>query len=418
MKIQPHPLETSHVSVPGSKSFSHRFLMAAALSDGDCIIENCLISEDTLLTMDALRQMGVKIGVEGTRVQVKGKKGRFSACQKPVFLGNSGTSLRFVCALAALGEGLYTITGTERMQERPIQDLLDGLVKIQVPAKSVNGNGCPPVIIEGGKRIGGATELRCGKSSQYLSAMLLIAPCTQSGIEIQVTEGPVSKPYVDMTRYVMQQFGIQMEREAYEKFSVAGCQTYRHGVHTVEPDCSQAGYFWAAAAITGGDVIVKGTRLDMQQGDVGMVRLLESMGCRIMEARDGVHVVGGDLCAIEADMSDMPDMVPTIAVVSAFARGKTLIKNVSHLKIKESNRIEAVVRELNKMGIKALATDDGLMVEGGKPHGAVIDTYNDHRIAMSFAVAGLVVPGMDIRNPGCVEKSFPNFWEVFDSLKR
>ena len=416
MKIQPHSLETSHVSVPGSKSLSHRFLMAAALSDGDCIIENCLISEDTLLTMGALRQMGVKIDVEGTRVQVKGRKGRFSACQEPVFLGNSGTSLRFVCALAVLGEGLYTITGTERMQERPIQDLLDGLVKIQVPAKSVNGNGCPPVIIEGGKRIGGATELRCGKSSQYLSAMLLIAPCTQSGIEIQVTEGPVSKPYVDMTRYVMQQFGIQLEREGYETFSVTGCQIYRHGVYTVEPDCSQAGYFWAAAAITGGDVMVKGTRLNMQQGDVGMVRLLESMGCRIMEARDGVRVVGGDLCAIEADMSDMPDMVPTIAVVSAFARGKTFIKNVSHLKIKESNRIEAVVRELNKMGVNALATDDGLMVEGGRPHGAVIDTYNDHRIAMSFAVAGLVVPGMDIRNPGCVEKSFPNFWEVFEKL--
>jgi len=199
---------------------------------------------------------------------------------------------------------------------------------------------------------------------------------------------------------------------------VAGCQTYRHGVYTVEPDCSQAGYFWAAAAITGGNVMVKGTRLDMRQGDVGMVRLLESMGCRIMAEGDGVRVVGGDLCAIEADMSDMPDMVPTIAVVSAFARGRTLIKNVSHLKIKESNRIEVVVGELNKMGVNALATDDGLMVEGGKPHGAVIDTYNDHRIAMSFAVAGLVVPGMDIRNPGCVEKSFPNFWEVFNSLKQ
>lgn len=416
MKIQAHPLGTSHVSVPGSKSFSHRFLMAAALSDGDCTIENCLISEDTLLTMGALRQMGVKIHVQGTRIQVKGKNGRFSASQKPVFLGNSGTSLRFVCALAALGDGIYTITGTERMQERPIQDLLDGLAKIQVPAKSVNGNGCPPVTIEGGKRIGGATELRCGKSSQYLSAMLLIAPCTQEGIEIHVTEGPVSKPYVDMTRYVMQQFGIQVEQTEYEQFSVPGCQTYQRGVHTVEPDCSQAGYFWAAAAITAGDVLVNGTRLNMRQGDVGLVRLLESMGCRIMEERDGVRVVGGKLCAIEADMSDMPDMVPTIAVVSAFARGKTRIKNVSHLKIKESNRIEAVVTELNKMGVIALATEDGLMVEGGRPHGAVIDTHNDHRIAMSFAVAGLAVPGMDIRNPGCVEKSFPNFWEVFKGL--
>jgi 3-phosphoshikimate 1-carboxyvinyltransferase len=416
MKIEPRLPLTSHVSVPGSKSFSHRFLAAAALSDGNCIIENCLISEDTLLTMGALRQMGVSIHAEGTRIEIKGKNGRFSACQQPLFLGNSGTSLRFVCGLAALGEGSYTITGTDRMQERPIQDLLDGLVKIRVSAQSVHNNGCPPVTIQGGKKIGGVTELRCGKSSQYLSAMLLIAPCTQKGIDIQVTEGPVSRPYVDMTRDVMQQFGIRMEQTEYDKFSVPGCQTYRNGVYTVEPDCSQAGYFWAAAAVTGGDVLVKGTRLDMRQGDVGMVRLLESMGCRVVEERDGVRVTGSNLYAMEADMSDMPDMVPTIAVVAAFAEGKTLIKNVSHLKIKESNRLEAVVRELNKMDINALATDDGLVVEGGKPRGAVIDTYNDHRIAMSFAVAGLAVPGMEIRNPGCVAKSFPDFWEVLGTL--
>ena len=406
----------SRVIVPGSKSLSHRFLMAAALSDGDCIIKNCLISEDTLLSMSALRQLGVTIRVEGKQIQVKGKNGRFDACQEPVYLGNSGTSLRFVCALAALGQGQYTITGTQRMQERPVQDLLDGLEMIQVPAKSVNANGCPPVTIHSGNRMGGRAKLRCAKSSQYLSAMLLIAPCTQAGIEIQITEGPVSKPYVDLTRDVMQQFGIQVEQTGYETFSIAGGQTYAHGVCTVEPDCSQAGYFWAAAAIARGDVKVKGTYLNMRQGDVGVVRLLESMGCQVVEEEDGVRVLGTDLCAIETDMSDMPDMVPTIAVVAAFARGKTLIKNVSHLKIKESNRIEAVVRELNKMGIHALATDDGLMVEGGKPHGAVIDTYNDHRIAMSFAVAGRVVPGVEIRNPGCVEKSFPNFWEVFNSL--
>lgn len=416
MKIQPRPVGTASVSVPGSKSLSHRYLAAAALSDGDCIIENCLISEDTLLTMDGLRQMGVTMRVAGEQIQVRGKNGRFSACQQPVYLGNSGTSLRFLCALAALGEGLYTITGTQRMYERPIQDLLDGLMRIRVAAKSINGNGCPPVTIQGGRRIGGRTALRCGKSSQYLSAMLLIAPCTQAGIDIQVTEGPVSKPYVDMTRYVMQQFGIQVQQTAYETFRVPGRQTYRHGVHTVEPDCSQAGYFWAAAAVTRGNVMVKGTRLDMHQGDVGMVRLLASMGCRIEEERDGVRVLGGELRAIEADMSDMPDMVPTLAVVAAFARGKTLIKNVSHLKIKESNRIEAVVRELNKMGIRARATDDGLMVVGGKPHAAAIDTYNDHRIAMSFAVAGLAVQGVEIRNPGCVAKSFPNFWKVLGTL--
>jgi 3-phosphoshikimate 1-carboxyvinyltransferase len=416
MKIRPRSPQTASVSVPGSKSLSHRYLVAAALSEGDSIIENCLISEDTLLTIKALRQMGVTIKERGNQIQVQGKGGRFCSSTEPLYLGNSGTSLRFVCALAALGAGCYTVTGTKRMLERPIQDLLDGLGKIQVPAVSLHGNGCPPVRIQGGMTTGGVTELRCAKSSQYLSAMLLIAACTRKGIEIQVTQGPVSKPYVDMTLYVMRKFGVRVERIGYRRYLVPGRQVYKHGVHIVEPDCSQASYFWAAAAITGGDVKVEGTRLDMLQGDVAMLGLLESMGCQVSEEPDGIRVAGSQLSAIEANMSDMPDMVPTIAMVAAFAKGKTRIKNVSHLKIKESNRIEAMVTELNKMGVIALATEDGLVVEGGRPRAAVIETYNDHRIAMSFAVAGLKVPGMDIENPGCVDKSFPTFWEVLEKL--
>jgi len=416
MEIQPRTINVVDTRVPGSKSLSHRYLVAAALSQGSCVVENCLISEDTLLTIGALQQMGIQIEIKGDRIQVHGKKGRFSSCTEPIFLGNSGTSLRFVCALAVLGEGSYTITGTKRMQERPIQDLLDSLTTLQVPARSLNGNGCPPVQVQGGRTRGGKTELNCSKSSQYLSAMLLVAPCTRDGIDIHVTQGPVSKPYIDLTRHVMQQFGVQLDPVGYTRFNIAGDQAYRPGTYHVEPDCSQAGYFWAAAAITGGAVKVKDTRLDMRQGDIGIVKLLESMGCRVVEERDGVRVAGGSLSAIEVDMSDMPDMVPTMAMVAAFARGKTRMKNIAHLKIKESDRITVMVRELNRMGIDASATADEMVVEGGQPHGANIETYNDHRIAMSFAIAGLRVPGIDITNPDCVQKSFPNFWEVLNML--
>ncbi len=416
MILQPRQPKAACVKAPGSKSLSHRFLVAAALAGGESVVQNCLISEDTLLTIDALRQMGVRIVRTEGHVRVKGKNGHFVASVKPIFLGNSGTSLRLVCALAALGEDRYTLTGTERMQQRPIQDLLDGLQMINVPVTAMNGDGCPPVQIQGGKTTGGTSELRCGKSSQYLSAMLLMAPCTRDGIEIHVTEGPVSKPYVDMTLHVMRQFGIQVEQNGYQRFWVSGRQTYRPGNHPIEPDCSQAGYFWAAAAITRGDVKVLDTHPDMLQGDIRLLQLLESMGCHIQVENDGIRVAGDRLRAIEADMSDMPDMVPTLAVVAAFAEGRTCIKNISHLRIKESNRIEAVVAQLNKMGIGAVDTGSDLEVAGGNPQGALIDTYNDHRIAMSFAIAGLKVPGIDIADPGCVAKSFPDFWQVLEKL--
>jgi 3-phosphoshikimate 1-carboxyvinyltransferase len=214
----------------------------------------------------------------------------------------------------------------------------------------------------------------------------------------------------------MTRFGVPVERKGYRIFKVDKGKPYRSGSYEVEPDASQAGYFWASAAITGADIKVKDISRDSLQGDVRIVSLLESMGCRTVQEKDGIRVMGGPLSAIHADMQDIPDMVPTLAVVAAFAKGTTCIKNVVHLKEKESNRLTAVVRELNKMGIEASCTDDGLLIKGGTPHGAVIETYNDHRIAMSFAMAGLVTPGIDIEAPLCVEKSFPNFWDVFGTL--
>ena len=415
-EIKPYKITNCQVSVPGSKSYTHRMLIAAALSDGMCTIHNALASEDTRLTMEALRQMGIQIDFHDNDVRVYGKGGRLSGGNAAIHLGNSGTSMRLLSAVAALGKGTYTLTGTVRMQKRPIKDLLDALQQIGVKARSLNDNGCPPVEITGTTIRKDQVSINCQKSSQYLSALLLIAPCTQHGLEICVTGGPVSRPYVDLTIDLMNTFGLRLERDGYRRFNVPGRQIYRAGEYAVEADCSQAAYFWGAAAIGGADIKVLGVKADSAQGDIRFADLLRSMGCRVSKTSDGIAVAGGSLSAIEADLADMPDQVPTLAVVAAFATGTTVIKNVAHLKSKESDRLSATVTELKKMEIDATCTANDLVVKGGKPKGAIIDTYNDHRIAMSFAIAGLNVPGVCIRNEGCVEKSFPDFWQVFEGL--
>ncbi|QTA87087.1 3-phosphoshikimate 1-carboxyvinyltransferase [Desulfonema magnum] len=417
LEIKPRNIANAQITVPGSKSYTHRILIASGLSDGLCTIENALKSEDTLLTLGALKHLGVKTDVNDNNITIHGTKGILSPCDTPVYLGNSGTSVRLLTAVAALGKGTYTLTGTERMAERPIQDLLDALRQMGVSACSVNNNGCPPLEITGGEIKGGKVGLKCKISSQYLSALLLIAPYTREGLEITVTEGPVSKPYIDMTVDVMKQLNVELARDGYNFFNIPGKQVYKAGSYLVESDCSNAGYFWAAAAVTGGTVKVRGISRDSRQGDVRLTEVFETMGCKVVQEKDGLVVSGGKLSATEVDMADMPDMVPTLAVVAAFAEGTTVIKNVAHLKAKESDRLTSVATELSKMGIQATCTDTGLIIRGGNPHGAEIDTYNDHRIAMCFAVAGLSVPGVFIRDEKCVEKSFPNFWEVFEELK-
>jgi 3-phosphoshikimate 1-carboxyvinyltransferase len=418
IEIVPKAIKECSVAVPGSKSCTHRIVIASALSDGTCVVTNALDSEDTRHTVQALRQMGVPIDKTADRLEIRGAGGTLSPCDEPIYLGNSGTSMRLLTAVAALGKGTYILTGASRMKERPIQDLIDGLTGLGVPAKSLGSKGCPPVEIRGCRPEGGSIGLACRISSQFLSAILMISPFCKKGAEITVTEGPVSKPYIDLTLDVMQTFGIISERNGYEWFRVPGGQTYKPGNYTVEPDCSQAGYFWGAAAITGARVTVLGISRSSKQGDVRFADLLGEMGCRIREEHNGITVQGtGELNGIVADMGDMPDMVPTLAVVSAFARGETRIVNVPHLKAKESDRLGSVVNELNKMGVESECTETGLTVIGGNPHGAEIETYKDHRIAMSFAMAGLKIPGIRIFDERVVEKSFPTFWEVFSKLQ-
>lgn len=415
--IETKPIRSQvDVRVPGSKSYTHRTLIAAALSEGICQVHNPLRSQDTLLTAAALRQMGIRIDDQETRMVVQGNHGIFQPVQAPINFQNSGTSMRLFGAVVALGQGSYTLTGTKRMCERPMQALLDSLEQLGISARSQKGDGCPPVIIPGGQTKGGHTSIDCSVSSQYLSALLLIAPCLQQGLSVTVTKGPVSKPYIDLTVDIMNAFGVELKQEAHTRFDVPGKQTYRSGDYTVESDGSNASYFWAAAAITGARVKVKGVTRASRQGDVGLVSILEQMGCRVDHEPDGIAVTGGKLNAVSVDMGHMPDVVPTLAIVAAFARGTSKIHNVAHLRAKECDRLSAVSTELGKMGIVTDTSGDILQVTGGQPHGAEIDTYDDHRMAMSFAVAGLKVPGVKIVDPDCVAKSFPNYWEVFSGL--
>lgn len=393
-------------------------LIAAALGNGPSTIFNALESEDTQLTMRALQQMGVPMDVQPSCIEIQGLGGRFRPCEQPVFLGNSGTSMRLLISIAALGEGAYTLTGTSRMQERPVQALIDSLTQIGVPVQSVNRNGCPPLVVNGGVVKGGSLAIDCSISSQFLSSLLLMAPLTREGLQIDVLKGPVSRPYVDLTVDIMHRFGVTLQRQGYDHFDVPGEQTYRPGAYEVESDVSNASYFWAAGAITGKTIKVMGISGDSLQGDLAILSLFEKMGCAVTISPDGISVSGGRLKAIEADMADMPDMVPTMAVSAAFAEGTTWIRNVAHLRAKECDRLDAVMQELKSMGIETRSTGDDLSIVGGQPKAAEIETYNDHRIAMSFAVAGLQAPGTRIRNPACVEKSFPTFWEVYASLFR
>ena len=418
IEIKTQKIKDSEVSVPGSKSYTHRTLIAAALSDGRCHIKNILRSDDTVYTMGALKQMGVMMDEQGNDVIVNGTAGRLKPCSYPVYLGNSGTSMRLLTGVSALGRGTYTLTGTQRMKERPIDDLLDGLRQIHISAHSVNNkdNRCPPIEVKGGNVEGGHVDLKCHVSSQYLSSLLLIAPYTKNGLDITVVKGPVSRPYIDMTVDIMERFGAEVNREGYERFHVPGGQLYRSGTYMVEPDCSQASYFWAAAALTGARIKIKGIKKDSRQGDVRFAEVLESMGCHVSYENDGIAVSGGNLSAIDVDMADMPDVVPTLSVVAAFAKGTTIIRNVAHLKEKESDRLTAVATELSKMGVTVGVTDTGLEIVGGHAGPAEINTYDDHRIAMSFAVAGILVPGIRIKDEHCVEKSFPDYWDVFGKL--
>ena len=409
------------VEVPGSKSITQRALIAAALADGESTLLGPLESEDTRYTAAALEQMGVKVEKGREKWAVHGNSGRIATPGKEIFLGNNGTATRFLTSVAALGNGTFQISGDERMAERPILPLMQALQGWDVDIASMNNNGCPPLLIKAKGLSGGKTILPEGKSSQYLSSLLLVAPYARKLAELDVEGDILSLPYVIMTLAVMESFGIRAEANEALNSYVIPQGTYKAREYAIEGDASNASYFYAAAAVTGGEVTVPNVPVPSLQGDAAFVALLARMGCQINKTGEGLTVTGPDeLKGITIDMGDMPDVVPTLAVVASQARGRTTIKNIAHLRIKECDRLHVMAVELAKMGARVQELEDALIIEGKDPdapmHGAEIETYNDHRIAMSFAVAGLAVPGVKILGEECVAKSFPDFWERFKLL--
>jgi 3-phosphoshikimate 1-carboxyvinyltransferase len=406
------------VRLPGSKSLTNRALVLAALADGVSVLEGALLSEDSWVMVDSLRRLGIPVDVDepAERMIVQGKGGTLPATRAELFVGNSGTTARFLTAMTALGHGEYLIDGVPRMRERPIQPLLDALAQLGVQAESLLGTGCPPVRVRSHGLAGGTIRLRGDISSQYLSALLMIGPCTRDGLHIELESPLVSVPYVEMTLAVMADFGAIATHEYAQVFHVPGNQRYRSRTYAIEPDASAASYFFALAAATAGRIRVVNLGTRSRQGDVQFVDLLERMGCTVIREPDALTVIGKrPLRGIEADMNAISDTVPTLAALAPLADGPVIIRNVQHIRYKETDRIAAVANELRRLGITVEEFPDGLRIEPGPVQPAVIRTYGDHRMAMSFAILGCAVPGLEIDDPGCVAKTFPDFFERLEA---
>ncbi|MBF0509584.1 MAG: 3-phosphoshikimate 1-carboxyvinyltransferase [Deltaproteobacteria bacterium] len=419
-KIQPADYIDAYVTIPGSKSVTHRAAIAAALATGTSRLDKFLACEDTMFTIQTLQALGVTMSLTGETLTVSGTGGKLldQPGEKEIFLGNSGTSFRLLLSVAALARGRFLFTGSPRMLKRPIADLVQALNGLGVNAWCVNDDGCPPVMMEAtGSVYGGSVGVRGADSSQFISSLLLMAPYAANEVRIEVTGPLVSAPYVRLTLDVMSKFGLQVGHQGLSHFLITPGTGYKGRFLTVEGDASNASYFWAAAAVTGGKVTTGNIHLGSEQGDLNFLEIIQAMGCQVIKMPDEVTVIGGPLRGLDVDMNTMPDLVPTLAVMALFAQGKTAITNVGHLRHKESDRLAAISAELRRLGGKIEELPDGLVIHGGeKLSGADMETYNDHRMAMSLAVAGLRVADVRIKDEGCVVKSFPKFWDVWETL--
>jgi 3-phosphoshikimate 1-carboxyvinyltransferase len=440
--LEVRPLErppSTAVVVPGSKSITNRALVLAAAYS--CLDELRLVgalrSEDTEVMVAGLQALGYAVRPEWDQDPPSVTVGPIEAAVRgnpdpaawppypaDLYVANSGTTMRFLAALASLGKGQVRIDGNARMRERPIGDLLDALRRAGVPVRSERGNGCPPVVIKGrGSWPHNRIQVRGDVSSQFLSALLMVAPlaCREEDLTIEVVGPLVSRPYVDMTVAMMEAWGLPIWLEG-NLFRVvpAGIEpSWEKRLHsyTIEPDASAASYFFAAAAITGGRVTVLGLPENSLQGDVRFVDVLADMGCRVERCSSGITVHGRPLRGVDVDMNDISDTVMTLAAVACFAEGPTTIRNVAHIRHKETDRLAALAAELRRVGAEVDEFPDGLKITPRPLRGAEIETYHDHRMAMSMALVGLRVPGVVIKNPACVAKTYPRFFEDVEKLR-
>ena len=407
------------VVVPGSKSFTNRALVAAALAVGRSTLHGVLFSEDTEAMLSCLNVLGIVTSVdrEWCTVEVEGCGGVLPRSRATVNVRQSGTTARFIAPLLALGHGSFQIDGDPQMRARPMGDLLHALVDLGVRVEGAQDR--LPLVLTAAGVAGGAISVPGEVSSQFLSGLLLSAPWFADGLTVRVVGDLVSKPYVDMTVATMEAFGAVVVRNGYETFAVSP-RGYRATDYIVEPDASAASYFFGAAAVTRGRVRIEGLGTGALQGDVAFVDILESMGVPVVRTVEAIEVDArglGQFHGVDVDMAHCSDTAQTVAAVAVFATGPTRVRGIGFIRRKETDRIGAVVTELRRCGIEAEEHADGFTVYPGTPQPTRIATYDDHRMAMSFSLLGLKVPGISIENPGCVAKTFPAFFEVLETLR-
>lgn len=408
---------------PGSKSITNRALICAALARGKSTLVGALDSDDTRVMVDALKQLGftVEHDTDAATITVEGCGGQVPVESADVYVEASGTTMRFLTAMLTLGQGKFRLDGVPRMRERPIADLVEALKQLGANIEYEANPGCPPLVIHAAGLKGGDVSIRGDISSQFLSGLMMAAPYAKSPVVVNVEGELVSKPYVEMTAAVMKSFGIEAELSSdLSQTTIPAPGPYAALEYNVEPDASAASYFLAAAAITGGCVTVEGLSSSSIQGDVEFADVLVKMGCELepADSGDGIRIRGKKLNGIEVDMNAISDTVQTLAAVALFAEGPTTVTGVPHIRLKETDRIAALATELRKFGAEVDERPDGLTITPPTElRGAEIETYDDHRMAMSMALVGLRVPGVVILDPGCTSKTYPRFFEDLDRLK-
>jgi 3-phosphoshikimate 1-carboxyvinyltransferase len=397
--------------VPGSKSITNRAYVLAALAEGTSVLENVLESDDTRHMRTCLMQMGLSIrdGAAG-QVLIDGGLSRLRAATQPLFVGNSGTTVRFLAGVAALVAGRTTFVGDEHMAKRPIADLVEGLRQLGIAVECPTG--CPPITVHGGGYRGGSATLNGSKSSQYTTALLLMAGLGSTDLTIAIDGVLVSRPYVDMTRRMVRDFGGLID-EVPGGFIARRTGAYRPRTYRIEPDASSASYPFALAAAAGHRITISGLSGESLQGDYGFTDILRQMGATVERSPHGTTVTGpgvGALCGVDVDMHHISDTVMTLAAIAPLAQGPTTIRNVANIRIKETDRLAATVNELRRIGQQVEHGDDWLRITPQPITPATIACYSDHRMAMSFGVLGAIVPGIVISDPACTAKTYPGFW--------
>ena len=408
------------VDLPGSKSLSNRVLLLSMLAEGTTHIRNLLDSDDVRYMIGALEQLGIRMEEtrESNEIRVEGCAGKIPNSDLELMLGNAGTAMRPLTAALTLGQGHYVLDGVPRMRERPIVDLVDGLRQLGAEVSLLNGPPGPPVEIIASGLPGGTVEIKGSVSSQFLSAILMAAPSAQNDVTLKIIDTLVSVPYVEMTLKLMERFGVKVENRNFEEFHIQGNQTYLSpGEFYVEGDASSASYFLAGAAITGGSVTIQGCGTESLQGDAKFAEVLERMGAETEWKPNSVTVHGKSLKGVDLDLNRMPDAAMTLAVAALFAEGPTRIRNVYNWRLKETERMKAVTTELRKLGATIEEGEDYLVVDPPqKILPCEIETYEDHRMAMAFSLAACGPEPITILDPGCVSKTFPDYFEVLESV--